>query len=355
MNDSHRRRAIKRGMDFIYDLACDPDSFAEWGSDLLSCFWFIATTSLDPGLRGIARKMGRERARQWRADYGRLPPDAGVDTIIDYLFGTIAADGLGAQDAALLGQLRDSAARFTARDYLYFDPAVEPPPSDVPEQCECEAWNERGRKRCSRCRKNLSMMSRYKVWYFALIATYHGEIAGVTVGATYAEVLKWLPAMRPYRGREDGDNDDFYDTVYAVTHVVYTLNHYSRYRLSPRWLPQEFTFLKQNLKEAIANEDPEMLGEFLDTLKPFGLGEDHPLIRKGVDYLLATQNADGSWGDESSAETYRRYHPTWTAIDGLREYAWQGKRLSFPELMPRLRQWARETRRGHLKRRSRDW
>jgi hypothetical protein len=335
--NSHYRRASRRGLRFIYDLARDPASFGEWGGDLLSCFWFISTTSLDPALRALARKMGRERARRWRAHYARLPGTPNTDKIIDHLFGTIAADGLGLPDAALLQQLRDSASRFTARDFLCFDPAAEPPPSDVPDQCACQTWNERGRKRCIRCLKKLPMMNRYKVWYTALIATYNGEISGVRLGASYADVIKWLPAMRPYRGREGGANSAFYDTAYAVTHVVYTLNHYSRHRLSPRWLPHEFAFLKQNLKEAIEIEDTEMLGEFLDCLKAFGLGERHPLIRQGMDYLLATQNPDGSWGDESAPETYCRYHPTWTAIDGLREYAWQGTRLSFPSLMPWLR------------------
>jgi len=325
-------------MEFIYDLARDPGMFGEWGGDLLSCFWFVATRSSDPGLRRLAARMGRERARQWRADHREFPPEAGGDAVVDYLFGTLAAAGLGFPNEAMLQQIRIAASRFTARDYLDFDPATEGPPSDVPEECDCRTWNERGRKRCVRCRKSLMMMSRYKVWYCALIKTYNGELAGIRLGASYPQVLKWLPSMRPYSGSRHGANPDFYDTVYAVTHVVYTLNHYSLYRLSRRWLPGEFAFLKENLNEAIESEDAEMLGEFLDSLKAFGLGREHPLIRKGMDYLLATQNADGSWRDVKSAETYRRYHPTWTAIDGLRDYAWRGTRLSFPRLAPLLKQ-----------------
>jgi hypothetical protein len=71
-------------------------------------------------------------------------------------------------------------------------------------------------------------------------------------------------------------------------------------------------------------EDAESTGELLDTLKSFGLSEAHPLIQKGKDFLLASQNPDGSWGDLSAKDIYERYHPTWTAIDGLREYAWHG-------------------------------
>jgi hypothetical protein len=185
-------------------------------------------------------------------------------------------------------------------------------------------------------------MNRYEVWCYALMITYNSDRFGVRAGAPYADVIKWLPRMRPYRGRENGSNPDFIDTVYAITHLVYTLNDYSVYNLPPRLLPQEFEFLKANLKEAIAMEDPEMLGEFLDCLKSFGLKDSHKLIRMGMDYLLSQQNPDGSWGDVEAAEDiYLIYHSTWTAIDGLRDYAWRGEGLSFPKLKPLLEQWAK--------------
>ena len=323
-------------MEFIYSVACDPDHFAEYGSDLLNCFYFISTTSQDPDLRRTARRMGRERARQWRKDHPHLPTTADADSILDFIQGSYAADRLGFHDRALKEQIRRAITSFSAQDYLWFDPRAEPPPVNVPEQCDCGHWNVRGRKTCSECRRRLAMMSRYAVWYDALIRTYTGARYGVTLGARYAHVLKWLPTMRPYRGREEDANPDFYDSIYAVTHIVYTLNDYSLYQLSPRWLPQEFAFLKANLREALAMEDAEMVGELLDTLRAFGLGNSHPLIRTGIKYLLAQQNADGSWGEMNDDDIYGRYHPTWTAIDGLREYRWRGERLSFHHVMPLL-------------------
>jgi hypothetical protein len=156
--------------------------------------------------------------------------------------------------------------------------------------------------------------------------------------------------MRPYPNRSrHGDGLDFYWSIYAVTHVVYTLNDYSAYQLSPSWLPDEYAFLKRNLTEAIKMEDPEALGEFLDCLKSFGLAENHPLIRKGLDYLLSCQNSDGSWGEPNADDIYVRFHSTWTAIDGLREYNWRGKRLSFQRLKPLLGEWAKATPSGARK------
>jgi squalene cyclase len=65
------------------------------------------------------------------------------------------------------------------------------------------------------------------------------------------------------------------------------------------------------------------MGEFLDSLRAFGLDFSDRLIRTGIEYLLASQNRDGSWGEQAGVSTYARYHPTWTAIDGLRDYRWE--------------------------------
>jgi hypothetical protein len=293
----------------------------------------------DSGLREMAQRMGVERARRWRRDHPRLPENADAGMIANFTFGCDAADSLGVRDDGLKEQMRRAATRFTARDYLRFDPVNEPPPVDVPDECGyCEAMNIRGSQTCRVCKRPLKMRSRYDVWYDALITAYVGEHYGVRLGARYVDVLKWLPALRPYRGSENGANTDFYDEVYAVTHIVYTLNNYSMYRLKPAWLPQEYAFLKGNLKEAIRRKDSDMLGEFMDSLKAFGLTVDDPDIRAGMEYLLSHQNRDGSWGYMKEKDIYDRYHPTWNGIAGLSEYAWQGERLSFPDAQALLEQ-----------------
>jgi hypothetical protein len=216
-------------------------------------------------------------------------------------------------------------------DFLGFDPTREPPPSDLPKQCgKCDRHNVRGATVCAKCGEPLTMRNRYDIWSDALINSYTGDIYGVTLGAHYPEVLRWISVMRPYPARNTLTLAAFYDVAYAITHVIYTLNNYGMYRLSATWLPQEYRFLKENLQEAMKEEDPETLGEFLDTLRAFGLTDSDELIRNGVKYVLSKQNADGSWGDPGDTDVYNRYHSTWTAIDGLRQYAWRGTRLSFP-------------------------
>ena len=130
-----RERAIRHGLEFIYELARDEDCFAEYGHDLINCFYFISDTSLDTSLRRTARRMGRERAHLWRREHSRLLAGADAETISEYVHGSYAADRLGLRDPAVKEQLRRAARRVTAQEYFWFDPAGEPPPSTVTERC----------------------------------------------------------------------------------------------------------------------------------------------------------------------------------------------------------------------------
>jgi hypothetical protein len=318
------RHAIDRGLDFIYRTACVPEHFEMYGYDFLCCFCCIASTSKDVALSRTARRMGRERAIHWRQHHAQITPDLDANDIAYLVFGSDAAERLGVGDEAFKSDLLSAAQRFSAVDYLGFDAVHEPPPSDIPDDCKCGAENKRGRKTCCRCKRQLPVFSTYAIWVDALIRSYTGERYGIKLGASFADVIKWLPTMRPYPAYDDEEIIDFYWAIYSVTHIVYALNEYSFYRLSPRSMPEEYAFLKSSFKHFVAMEDAESIGELMDTLKSFGLSEHHPLMIQGKDFLLAQQNADGSWGDLSADDVYGRYHPTWTAIDGLREYSWRG-------------------------------
>jgi hypothetical protein len=337
---SDRDEAARRGLEFIYRTACNPENFNAYGFDYTFCLHWIAATSGEARLRRAARRMAVECARRWRSEHPTVPPDADAEAVAQSVFGGLTADRLGLRDAAFRAEVRSAAARVNAEDLLWFDPAAEPPPDNLPEECKCGEYNARGRKTCRTCRRRLKWASRYEVWLVALIRSYMGERYGVKLGAGYADTLKWLPSMRPYPPLARG-YDDFIWAVYAVTHVVYTLNGYSTYKLSPRWLPDEYEFLKDSLDDILELKDADAVGEVLDSLKSFGLSDRHPLIRKGVDFLLSTQNPDGSWGDVEAEDIYDRYHPTLTAVNGLRDYAWTKRALVFPELGPELRRWAR--------------
>ena len=300
-----QRLACLRGLRFIHRNALDGENFEDWAGDYLWCFYCVSSTSRDAELRELAREFGVQGARQWMASQDALPELTDADEVAYYVSLLHVAGLLGIDNPRLSRHVQQGIQRFPARAYLGFDPRSEAPPS-------------------------LPGRSRYDVWGGALVLTYTGEGFGAPLGAEYADVLRWLPEIRPYPGGGGGANPEFRDIVFAITHLVYTLNDYSRYRLFPAWLPEEFEFLRSNLKEPLATGDAELLGEFVDSLRSFGVAESDPALLSGVEYLLSTQNVDGSWGDANEQNPYKRYHTAWTAIDALREYDWH-ERAVWPE------------------------
>jgi hypothetical protein len=327
MTKAHEARrecnlAIERGFEFIHCFGNEEKSFASYGSFLICCFALLAATSHDAKLRNLGHIRAKQLLRRWRRAHPSLPDDADPDLLFDFILVRYAQGRLGIRNSFIRVRLNVLARKFSLVDLIGFDPRKEPPPDDLPYECDCKFQNPRGRKTCKQCRRRLQMRSRYRVWMEALANTYVAEQSGVLFGATYADVLQWAPVMRPYPTAEM-DEEVLREAIYAVTHVVYTLNDYNTYRLSPRSLPAEFAFLKANVTAACARNDPEVLGELLDALKAFGLRGNDPLIIQGTKFLLESQNEDGSWGDPHEQNIRTRLHTTWTAIDGLRDFAWR--------------------------------
>ena len=298
MDDRHA--AIDRALNFLYKTASDDAAFSRYGADLLWCLYTISHTSSDHELSESARRMGRELAVRWRTSHRHVPPHPSSDDIYKMVAGAYTAERLGVPDPRFKAELRIAARRFSAKDYLGFDAAREPPRLDDPD--------------------------RYDLWYGALITTYFGDAYGIRLGARYRDVLQWLPRLRPYEGY---DEDMEFDIFYAITHVIYTLDRYHERRVASSLLPDELVFLRRKLKEAIADENPEMVGEALDCLKATGFESD-PQVLDGMKFLMSTQRPDGSWaGDED--DIYTEYHSAWTGIDGLRDYHFHGqvKRMPF--------------------------
>ena len=289
-----RYQAVTRALNFLYQTADDEDSFARDGSDLLWCLFSISHTDRDRKLRQTAARMGRELAARWRRSHPHVPRDADALDIYHLLSGAYAAERLGFPDPGFKAELKRAVRRFTASDYLRFDPMRGPPPLDDP--------------------------GRYDIYCDALIRSYFGDAYGIPLGAHYRDVLRWLPQLRPYEGH-DGDME--FDAFYAVTHVIYTLNRYNERSISTSLLPEEFRFLRRKLKQAIQVGDPEMVGEALDCLKSAGFAQD-PDVLAGEKYLVETQLANGSWVDDPD-DRYNDFHAAWAGLDGLRGYRFRGR------------------------------
>ena len=259
-----RDTSIKRGLDFIYRIANTSGGFESYGSLLICCFALVGATSRDASLRKLGRLRAQKLAHRWRRLHAHVPPDAGPDLIPKFVLVRYALSRIGLRDPALNAEIRTAAKRFSAQDLLGFNPLSEPPANDLSYPCDCGLDNRRGRTFCKQCRKRLDIYSRYRVWMGALASTYISDRCGILFGARYLDVLKWLPAMRPYPVCADENLELMRDAVYAVTHVIYTLNDFGTYRLRTGWLPEEFEFLKTNVTAACERKDPELLGELLD-------------------------------------------------------------------------------------------
>jgi hypothetical protein len=293
-----RQAAIERALAFIQTVASNDTNFARYGSDMLWCLYSISHTSRDPQLASESARMGRELAGRWRNSHRHVPAEATAIEIYKMVIGAYAADRLGLPDAQFKRELHRAVLRFTAKDYLGFDPQ-KPPGLDDPQ--------------------------RYGIFTDALIRSYFGDTYGIPLGAHYREVVRWLPLLRPYEGH---DEDTEFDAFYTVTHVIYTLDRYHENGITMSLLPEEFRFLKRKLNDAIDDEDPEMVGEAIDCLKAAGL-ENDPQVEKGMNYLIATQRPDGAWAGDND-DVYTAYHSAWTGIDGLRDYHYRRQVKSLP-------------------------
>ena len=333
---SQKSKAIQRGLVYINSIARKKKNFKDYGSDYIWCFYTISSSSLDPQIKEMAWRMGQALALHWRTMHATLPENASTTMIIDRCFGSYCADSFGVRDEQIKKALAAAASKHSVIDFLDFDPA-QPIPSDVPQGCPvCHRRSPRGSTSCVKCHHALKLQNPYDLLCDALLTTYSGDRYGVKLGASFPEIVKLIPSLRPYKGPNGNDDNAFYKTFYTITHIVYTLNDYGMYRLNPAWLPQEFEFLKTNFKQCLLDNDPESMGEFLDTLKAFGLTEQDPLIQQGEEFLLDRQNADGSWGNPKDKDSYNSYHSTWTAVGGLLDFDWRGERASFPEALTSL-------------------
>ena len=337
--NSSKAKAVERGLRFIYKTSQNKKAFSDFGQDYLWCFYTISASTADPKLKKLAWTMGQNCARRWRRKNPRLPERFTAGSISYWVFADYSATLLGIPGIGNIKEsLKNAAVRFRPEDFLGFNPTAGPIPKDLPKLCpKDKSRNARGATVCSKCATELRFEDPYDLLCDAIITTYSGERYGVILGARLADVTQHIPSLRPYRGPHSKQDDGFSSITYAVTHIVYALNDYGIYRLRPEWLPSEYSFLRDHILENIETGDVETLGEFMDTLKSFGLTDKDQLIRNSEQFLLRHQNPDGSWGDPKESDIYIRYHSTWTVVGGLMDFALKTEGVSIPDALERMK------------------
>ncbi|PFH37313.1 hypothetical protein BESB_037710 [Besnoitia besnoiti] len=88
-------------------------------------------------------------------------------------------------------------------------------------------------------------------------------------------LLEMKTSLRPWRNRLDLGTEDWKNQVYMVTHALFVVSGWGRYRLDLRerfWLP-DTRFLRLALHEAMLIGDVELTGEILHSLHLFVVSE----------------------------------------------------------------------------------
>lgn len=109
--------------------------------------------------------------------------------------------------------------------------------------------------------------------------------------------------------------------AFLVTHMAYMLGNYSQLRLYERDAPWLYKYLRRNFDDILAMDHLDLIGECVDIFRSLGYTEENcEIVRKGTAYLLARQNADGSWGknNQEDSSAYDKMHPTSCAVWALR-------------------------------------
>ena len=317
-----RERAVHHALDCLYAIARRESVFRLYDGHLLLALALAASTSRSRGLRRKAAAMGRERARRWMTRWPLIRSRLDADSVMQQVIASDGASRLGLMPRRIQRDLHAVIARIPASTLLYFDPAREDVPMDVPAECACGTFAPRGRRTCATCGRRLKLLDPYEVWYYALTNAYFCERQAMPLRVRPADLLRKVSDLRPYPA---AGTRRHYQAVYAVTHIVYVLNDYGEARLSPRVLRRERAFLAASLRPALDRREPDTVAEIVESLLALGVSDTNPLVEAGRTFLLATQRPDGGWGDE--ADEYGRFHTLWAAIDALKDHAWKRRKI----------------------------
>jgi hypothetical protein len=221
---------MQRGLDFILSLGLDDENFKEFGTDVFSCFYDVATTAEEP-LRKFALLRTELASRMWLRKYSTLRQEAdepSSDELLDFMMGIYALERVGIGHDSK-EEVRAALAKCTFEDLFDLDiqdfkkspfPAKEAPLS-------------------------------YRDYTRVLTYSFYANKTGIDIHINFRAVLKLLPIFRPYEdfadldSADDDDFDEYADQITMIFNVVHVLSSYGEVALTPALLPQVDTFLPQ--------------------------------------------------------------------------------------------------------------
>ncbi len=266
----------------------------EYGSDFMEFFYELATSADDPRLRARAMTEGRAVTMRTIAATRDARNATGA---IDLISTASLAPEFDVRSASLDRLSSEASRKFTFRALYSLEPGEDS--ADAGEICD------------------------------AIICLHFARRARLLDG----EALEWAMSEAEqfvYGDPARMDPDENIDQMNLVTHVVYVLSDYGRLSLAGCSMGFEREYMLRGLPRLVREGEVEMASEFVDSLRILGVGDEEPVVGQAIEWLLDIQNPDGSFGDPEAQDFYVRYHSTWTALNALRRFEFDGTGPRWP-------------------------
>lgn len=156
--------------------------------------------------------------------------------------------------------------------------------------------------------------------------------------ARLEDCLSLVRPARPYKSQSVLGKELFQQQCYYITHLLFILSEWggvnlSRQEASPHChlFIEELSFLHANMDVVIRNKDPELVGEFLQSLWILGVKDSDQQMVKGHAYLLQSEKASASMNGcwvASSQDFRTKYHAAYCGVIGLAPFEYtKGKAM----------------------------
>ncbi|KAH9157623.1 hypothetical protein AeRB84_000559 [Aphanomyces euteiches] len=217
--------------------------------------------------------------------------------VLDVIASMYTLERVGLQhsrEAELRGVL--SSNLYSPQDYFGWDPLVSCPLSD-------------------------GKQSSFQMLSNALTVLYYASSLDISLGCSYASVLKWAPAYYPYQGPSSMSEIEYIDQCYYVCRTILTLTNWGTLQIAVDLMPNEYYFLQAHLDIHIGRGDNHLIGEFTRALKCFGTSVD-----RGVAFALCFPHSfvQTNAGDDSSESPQQVVHKASVALYSLSEPCFNG-------------------------------
>ncbi len=308
-----RDQAVLKGLRWMNEFLDDEKNFREIGLDTVYIFMELSATSANANIRKEAKVAANKFALRMQKHYLELNPamlkhNKKKVELLDLL-----------SEAKLLGlnpqPLKELAETVFNKKFSKNGSISRERKKEVTAYDELETL--------------LKKSSETEVFYI-LMDAYSMEKADVaypdnrfSLSLQLTDILRYLK-NRPFVSHNEDKSENkelFYDHAFLATHIAYIFSNYGRLKLREQDAPWLYTYLRSNFHAVLAEEDVELVGEFIDVFRSLGFSEENDaMVRSGTLMLLRSQNPDGSWCNWQEFEfPYDAIHCAWCAVMGLRE------------------------------------